>query len=442
MGWISNFLSDSVLTGFIFGIGISIVISQMHNITGTTESGANAWLRVASWVQGFPGTSLPTLALGLSTLIFLVVLRLYMPKFPGALLAMALGIGAELLFQLSDYGVATLDPVARGLPVFTLPDQNLILGNLGVVIPAAVSVFFVAMSASLAAAREYASEYHYDIDINQELLAQGAANTANGLFQGMGVYGYIGGTNMSVASGGRTEVPSLVLGVLTILTMLFFAPIFSYLPLAVLGAVLIEVVYFGLWKIPQMTRLWKIARTEFWLALAAMLGVLTFGILEGMLIGVALSLLWLIWRTSHPAVPELGKMPHSLVYHSLSRYPDSETHPGIIIVRFDGPIFFATASRLRENIRGKITDSGLEVKAVILDMESTNIIDLEGSAALHQVAKELKSAGIDFHLVRTKSEIIEVLSQDGVLDTIGRDNLLDYVHEAVDIINARMKKGG
>jgi len=436
MGWISNFLSDSVLTGFIFGIGISVVISQLHNITGTTEVGANAWQRLANWVEGLSGTNLPTLVIGLTTLGLLLALKLSIPKAPGALIAVILGIGAELVFQLSDYGVALVGPVPKGLPGILLPNINLVMENLQVVIPASVSLFLVAMSASLAAAREYASRFNYDIDVNQEMLAQGTANATTGIFQGTGVKGYVGITAVSISSGGRTELASLVLGVLSVLTLLFLAPVFSYLPLVVLGAILIEVVVLSLWKIPQMRRLWRLTRTEFWLALAALLGVLTFGILQGMLIGVGLSILWLVWRTSHPAVPELGRMPDSKVYHSLDKFPDSETQPGLVVVRFDGPLFFATAGILRQRIRELIADADPGVKAIILDMESTDIIDLEGSDALHMVAKELEDAGIELHLTRTKQEILEMLDQDGVLDTISRHRLHDYIHEAVEAVKS------
>ena len=440
MGWISNFLSQSVLIGFIFGIGISVVISQMHNITGTTETGANAWGRLFNWIQGLAQTNLLTLAIGLTTLVLLFTLKLYVPRLPGALLAVALGILVELVFNLSEYGVTSLGTVPRGLPTFTLPNMDLVMNNLQVVLPAAVSLFLVSMSASLAAGREYASRYHYDIDVNQEMLAQGAANAVSGLFRGLGVYGYLGITSVSDSAGGKTELASLVLSLMAILTLLFLAPVFSYVPLAVLGAVLIEVVVFGLWKIPQMKRLWHLARTEFWLALAALLGVLTFGILQGMLIGVGLSLLWLVWRASHPAVPELGRMPDSLVYHSLEKFPDSEKHPGVVVIRFDGPLFFATASRLRERIRELITEAESEVSAIILDMESTNIIDLEGSEAILMVVKELQSVDIELHLVRIKQEILEILEKDGVIDAVGRDRLRDYVHEAVEAVKSSERR--
>jgi MFS superfamily sulfate permease-like transporter len=145
----------------------------------------------------------------------------------------------------------------------------------------------------------------------------------------------------------------------------------------------------------------------------------------------------LVWRTSHPAIPVLGRKPNSEAYHDIETFPDSETHPGLVVIRFDGPLFFATASRLRDRIRELTMDVDLKVKAFVLDMEGTNIIDLEGSDALHMVVKELMDVNIEIHLSRTKPEIMKVLEQDGVLDTIGHGRLHDYIHEAVEDIRMR-----
>jgi high affinity sulfate transporter 1 len=437
MGWISNFLSESVLTGFVFGIGIALVISQVHWITGTAESGANSWQKLANWIEGLPNTNLTSLAVGLAALMLLFALKLYAPKVPGALLVVALGIGAELALGLSDHGVELVGSVPRGLPGLALPNVSLALQNLDVVIPAAVGIFLVALPISLAAARQYASLYHYDIDASQEMLAQGLANAASGLFQGMGLSGLFSQASVSASAGGKTEVASIALGIFLILTLQFLAPLFSHVPQAVLAAVVITAIVFSILRFRAMRRLWRLSRTEFWLAMAALLGVLAFGILEGVLIGVGLSLLWLVWRTSHPAMPVLGRLPGSRVYHSLTRFPDSEIDPGLVVVRFDGPLIFATARSLRERIRELTTDIEPAVMAVILDMEGTNIIDLEGSDALHEVAKELKTTDIEFHLTRIKAGILEMLEQDGVLDTLGRNHLFDYVHEAVEAARTR-----
>ncbi len=184
MGWISNFLSESVLTGFIFGIGIDVVIGQLKKITGTTQTGETAWQKLFSWIQSLPDTNIPTLILGVSLLILLVLLHRYAPRVPGALVAVVIGIGAATLLPLAEMGVKLTGPVPSGLPSFVLPSLSFIRENLAVILPAAVGVMLVGFSESLAAARQYASKYHYDIDVDQEMLAQGMANTASGSVPG------------------------------------------------------------------------------------------------------------------------------------------------------------------------------------------------------------------------------------------------------------------
>ena len=431
MGWISNFLSESVLTGFIFGIGIDVVIGQLKKLTGTTVTGETAWQKLASWIQSLPDTNIPTLILGVSLLIMLVLLHRYAPRVPGALVAVVVGIGAAVIFQLEDLGVALTGPVPRGLPSFALPSLSFIRENAAVVIPAAVGVMLVGFSESLAAARQYAGKYHYDVSIDQEMLAQGMANTSSGFFQGVNVDGSLSKSALNDSSGGKTQVASLAQGVFVILTLLFLAPLFSNLPQAALGAIVITAVVFGLFKVAEMRRLARLSRTEFWLAMAALLGVLTFGTLPGVFIGVALSLLWLIWRASHPTIPVLGRMPDGKAFHSIEQHPEATAVPGIVILRFDGPLFFATANSLRARVRELTRDVDPPVQAVILDMESTNIIDLEGSDKLREVAKELQEEGIDLYLARTKTTIMQILIQSGVLESISEERFHTSVESAV-----------
>jgi high affinity sulfate transporter 1 len=438
MGWLSEFLSESVLTGFIFGIGIEVVIGQLDKLTGSPQAGDNAWQELFSWLRGLPETNLPTLVVGGGLLALLVVLRLVAPRVPGALVATALGIGAAVVLPLAELGVQLLGPVPRGLPSLTLPSLSLLTDNLSIVIPAAVGVLFVGFSESLAAARQYSAKHHYDIDVNQEMLAQGMANTASGLFQGINVAGSLSKSSLNDASGGRTQVASLVQGGLVIVTLLFLAPLFSNLPQAALGAIVIQAVAFGLWKIAEMGRLWRLDRVEFWLAAAALVGVITFGTLAGVFVGVTLSLLWLIWRAAHPAIPVLGRMPDGVVYRSVADHPDATTHPGLVVIRFDGPLFFASAGSLRARVRELIADADPPVRAVILDLESTSIVDLQGAEALLAVHAELTALGIAFFLARTKTSIRHVLDHDGAAAAIGDDHFLLDVRSAVAAALAAM----
>ncbi len=440
MGWISNFLSESVLTGFIFGIGINVVISQLGKLTGSPQSGDTAWQDLYSWIKGLPVANVPTLIVGVSLLILLILLKLVAPKVPGALVAAVLGIGAATILPLASLGVVLTGDVPRGLPSFVLPSLSLLTQNLGVILPAAVGVLLVGFSESLAAARQYSAKYHYDIDIDQEMLAQGMANTASGLFQGINVDGSLSKSSLNDSSGAKTEMASIAQAVFVILTLLFLAPLFSNLPQAALAAIVIQAVAFGLWKIPEMRRLSRLSRVDFWLALTALLGVLTFGTLEGVFIGVALSLLWLVWRTSHPSIPVLGRTPDGS-YHGIDYHLDTSTFSGLVILRLDGPLFFATANGLRNRLREVTRDVDPPVKVVILDLEGTDIIDLQGSDELQEVAKELQGVQIDLYLARAKTEIKLTLKRYGALVIIPENHLFDAVESAVAAAMGESREG-
>jgi MFS superfamily sulfate permease-like transporter len=373
-------------------------------------------------------------------IVLLVLLHRYAPRVPGALVAVVLGIGAAMVFPLEEMGVKLTGTVPSGLPSFALPSLSFIGENLAVILPAAVGVMLVGFSESLAAARQYASKYHYDIDVDQEMLAQGMANVGSGFFQGINVDGSLSKSALNDSSGGKTQIASLAQAVFVILTLLFLAPLFANLPSAVLGAIVITAVIFGLFKVKEMRRLQRLSRVEFWLAMAALLGVLTFGTLPGVFIGVALSLLWLIWRSSHPAIPVLGRIPGVKAYRSIDNYPDATTYPGMVIIRFDGPLFFATASSLRMRVRELTREVEPPVKAIILDMESTNIIDLEGSDELREIAKELAELEIAFHLARVKIKIKLILEKDGVLEIIREERFHPTVESAVEAAQQSMDK--
>ena len=431
MGWVSNFLAESVLVGFVFGIGIDVAVGQLRHLTGTPVSGESVWQKLASWIATMPQASTTTLVVGVAALVILFALKIYAPRVPGALVTLALGIGASAVFNLPDRGVAVVGAVPGGLPTPALPDIRLITQNSDLILSGAIGVLLVGFSESLAAARQYASKYHYDIDINQEMLAQGMANVASGLFQGINVAGSLSKSSVNDASGAKSEMASLAQGIFVILTLLFLAPLFADLPEAVLGAIVIQAVVTGLMDVKAMKRIYRLNRSEFWVGTIALLGVLTFGTLQGVLIGILLSMLVLIARSSRPNIPVLGRSPGSDIFHSLNQYPDSKTYPGLVILRFDGPLYFATANALRDKVREVTVGAAPPVTKVLIDMEGVNYIDLEGADMLNEIASHMKGAGVEIHLARVKHEVMEMLKKDGVDQTIGRDHIHGKVLEAV-----------
>jgi high affinity sulfate transporter 1 len=432
MGWISNFLAESVLVGFVFGIGIDVAVGQLKHITGTQVTGESVWLKMAGWIASLTHTNMATLIVGVVALVMLILLKIYAPKVPGALVTLMLGIGASAIFDLSAHGVAVVGKVPRGLPTPALPDISLITENFGLILSGAIGVTLVGFSESLAAARQYASRYHYDIDVNQEMMAQGLANLASGFFQGINVAGSLSKSSVNDASGAQSEMASLAQGMFIILTLLFLAPLFADLPEAVLGAIVIQAVVFGLMDVKAMKRIYRLNRSEFRVGSIALLGVLTFGTLQGVIIGLVLSLLVLIARSSKPEIPVLGRSPGTNLFHRLDGNPDSATYPGLVIIRFDGPLYFASANALRDRIREVTADVDPPVTMVLIDMEGVNILDLEGCDMLKEITENMKKIGTEIHLARVKHGVMEMLEKDRVDKIIGRDHIHNKVVEAVD----------
>ena len=275
----------------------------------------------------------------------------FRPKVPGALVAVMLGIGATALFGLGDLGVELIAEVPRGLPSFALPDFALIMDNLALIVGTAVGLLLIGFSVTTAAVRDYANKHNYRIDINQELLAQGASNVASGLFQGIFDNGSLSKSPVNDQAGAKSQLSNLAQAGFIILTLLFLAPMFSYLPEAVLGAIIIEAVVMGMMDVPEMKRIFRVKRFEFLAAMAALLGVMTFGILQGVVIGVVLSIIWLVAVSALPYIPELGRKPGTRAFFDLKEHPESETYPGLSILRFDGGLFFVNADALGDRLR-------------------------------------------------------------------------------------------
>ena len=437
MGWVSNFLAESVLTGFIFGIGIDVAVGQLKHITGTKVAGESCWSKLAQLAESLPQAHTTTLIVGMIALVLLFALKIMAPKLPGALVALVLGIGASTILDLPGMGVAVVGKIPQGFPTPATPAISLITKNLNLVVSAAICVVLVGFSESLAAARQYASKYHYEIDVNQEMLAQGMANLTAGIFQSINVDGSLSKSSVNAASGAKSQVSSLAQGALVILTFLFLAPLFANLPEAVLGAIVIQAVVFGLMDVKAMKRIYRLNRTEFWVGIIALLSVLSFGTLQGVINGLLMSLAVLVARSSNPEIPVLGKLPNTHVFHRLENSPDSETYPGLVIIRFDGPLFFATANALRDKVQSVTRGSEPPVKTILIDMEGVDYVDLEGADMLGEITENMKGAGVAIYLARAKQVVMSLLQKVGVDRTIGHDHIHEKIFDAVNLITER-----
>jgi SulP family sulfate permease len=237
-------------------------------------------------------------------------------------------------------------------------------------------------------------------------------------------------SSLNDESGAKTPLASLTTGVLIVLTLLFLAPVFSELPKPVLAALIIDAVVFGMMDVAEMRRLFRVARVDFWIAIAALLGVLTAGVLAGVIIGIFISLGWLVYISTNPRMPELGHRTGSQVFRSLEDHPDGQTYPGMLIMRFDGGLFFASADALEDRLRELADDADPPLDAIVLSFEGVDFIDSQGSAKLAELLVLATAAGAELRLARVKPAVREMLSRDGVIEALGEDNIYGNVYEA------------
>jgi sulfate permease, SulP family len=430
LGWVASFLSKAVVTGFLAGAAIDVVIGELPKLTGTTAEGESAWAELGSWLGSLADTHGTTVLVGVTALGVILGLRRLAPAVPGALVLVAGGLVASSLFDLGANGVALVGDVPSGLPAPELPDLELVGDHYATIAIAAVALLLIGFSQTAGDARAFAARHRYRIDVNQESVAQGMANVGAGLFQGMPVSTSLSASSLNEAGGARTQVSSLVTGGLVIATLLFLAPLFSDLPKAVLGAVIIDAVVFGMIDVAELRRLYRVSRFDLWVAVAAIVGVLSAGVLAGVVIGVALSLAWLVYVATRPPMPLLGREAGTQVFRDLEENPGDETFPGIAVLRMDGGLFFATAEALEERVRELAQDG--EHRALVLDLEGVNFVDSQGAAKLTEIHELTEADGVTLRLARVKPHVRTVLEADGIIDRIGTDHIHGNVHRAVE----------
>jgi high affinity sulfate transporter 1 len=430
LGWIAQFLSKAVVIGFLAGAAIDVTVGELPKLTGTSGDGDNVWREFGSWVRGLGEIHWVTLLVGAVALAVILLVRFLAPSIPGALVLVVGGLLASALFDLGDHGVALVGDVPRGLPAPDLPGLDLVRDNLSVIGIAAAALLLIGFSQTAGDARSFATRHRYRIDVDQESVAQGMANVGAGVFQGMPVSTSLSASSLNESAGARTPVASLITGGLVLATLIVLAPLFSQLPKAVLAAIIIDAVVFGMIDIPELRRLYRVTRVDFWIAMAAIVAVLSAGVLAGVLIGVMLSLAWLIYVATQPPIPLLGREPGTQVFRDLSEHPDDETFEDVAVLRFDGGLFFATSEALENRIRS-VVDGEAPIRVIVLDLEGVNFIDSQGSAKLAEIREFLAVEGIELRLARLKPQILAVLRADGVLDRIGVDHVHGNVERAV-----------
>jgi SulP family sulfate permease len=434
MGWLSQFLSRAVVTGFLFGAAIDVVIGELPKLTGTDSEGSSSFQELRSWLSTLGQAHPATVVVALVALAVVFGLRWIAPQVPGALVLVVGGLLASGLLDLEERGVALVGEIPGGLPSFGVPDPGLLVDHAGTVLVAAFALVMIGFSQTAGDARAMAARHHYRVDIDQESVAQSAANIGSGLLHGMPVSTSLSASSLNDRSGARTGLASLTSGVTVLLALLFLAPFFSSLPKPVLAALIVEAVVIGMMDLPEMRRLRRVSRADFWVAVAAILGTLVFGILAGVVIGIALSLMWLVYVVTHPLVSTLGRERGTQVFRDLDTHPEDETTAGVVVLRMDGGVFFATADPFLDQVRAAVLSP--DVGGVVLHFAGVNFMDSQGAATLSEIIRLAEDSDVELRLAAVRPAVRRVLERQGAIELLGADHVHGNVHRAVAALGA------
>lgn len=429
LGFISEFLAKPVVTGFIIGVAVTIIVGQLPRLLGIPGASGSVFDQLRALVAHLPETDPLTLAIGAGAFAIIVILRAVDRRIPGPLVAMVLGIVLAVAFDLADDGVAVVGDIATLMPRLGLP--NVGLGDLTYLLTGAAGIVFLAVGESLGAARGFAARHHQEIDGDQELIALGAANGAAGLMGGFIVDASLSQSAAAEASGARTQLAGLLTAGLVLATALFLAPLFESLPWAVLAAIVIAAVL-GLIDVDEVRRYWRWRRADALLAVAALIGVATTDVLAGLVIAVLLSLLMLLLRASRPDVVTLGRMPGDReVYADLARNPEAAALPGILVVRLDAPLYFFNASACRAGILARLAAQSKPPRLVVLDVGATSDLDVTTTDMLGQLIDDIAARSARLVLAQAKGRVRNRLARTGLLDRLGSTGIYFSVAQAV-----------
>jgi high affinity sulfate transporter 1 len=410
-GFIVNFFSETVLVGFKCGVAFFLASTQLPKLFGFSGShGGDFWDRMAHFFRGLGATNLTSLALGLAALAILLLGKTVLKNRPVALIVVIVSIVAARLFHLDARGVALLGHVPQGVPMPALPLVT--RADINTLMPLAMACFVLAVVETTAIGRMFGGKHGYRLDATQEFLAIGAANLAAGFGSGFPVSGGMSQSLVNETAGARTPLSGLIAALVTLVVVLFLTNLLRYLPQPVLAAIVLSAVT-GLVKVQALKHIWRFDRTEFAVALAAIIGVLGSGLLNGVLFGVALSILMLIGRASRPRIVEVGRVPGTGYFADLSRHPENLREPDALVVRSEGALVYFNVDHVRDRLTAIIRDRPSPPRLIVFFMGNVPYVDLAGAELLVDLRAAFSKKGIDFSLAETHGRVREALRRVG-----------------------------
>lgn len=427
LGFLADFLAKPILIGYLNGVALTIIATQLGKVFGYPVQFTGFFRGVYDFVSRLGQTHIPTLTIGLASFVVIMGLKRVSRLIPGALIAVLAATAVTAVGKLAERGVAVVGAVPPGLPALTIPEPGTV--DLGSVVLAALGLLLISFSDLILPARGFAAKRGYDIDANQELVALGVANIASGISQGFPISGVSSRTAVNDSAGARTQISGVVSALVVALVLLTLTVPLAYMPVAVLGAVLISAAL-GLLNIDALRQIHRASLPEFRLSVMTTLGVITIGILPGILIAVGLAMIQVLKRAARPHDALLGVIPGKEGFFDINAYPEAEQIPGLIILKVDSSVLFFNADYLRAKARRLVADAN--PRWIILDAESIPAIDTTAVDSFEKAVLQARRQGVVLAFARLSEQVREMLDRTGLTDQIGEGNIYRSVRSAVD----------
>jgi high affinity sulfate transporter 1 len=429
LGFIADLISKPTMIGYMNGLALTILIGQLPKLFGFKVSAEGLIRETAGFVKGLAhGEAVAAAAaVGIAGIVLILVLQRWLPKIPAVLIMVVLAIASTTVFSLADHGVSLVGVLPKGFPPLTIPHVR--LADLGPLFAGALGIALVSLADTISTASAFASRTGQEIDGNGEMIGIGAANLAAGLFQGFPVSTSGSRTAVAERSGAKTQLTGVTGAALIILMIVFVPGLFRNLPNPALAAVVITA-SLSLADIPGTMRLWRQRKTEFWLSIVAFLGVALLGVLPGIAVAVALSILNVFRRAWWPYDTELGRVEGLEGYHDLRTHPEARQLPGLVIYRFDGPLFFANATTFRDEVR-RLAKTEPKPAWILIAAEPVTDVDTTASDVLEDLDEALNAEGISLVFAELKDPVRDKIERYGLTRTIDARHFFPTIESAV-----------
>jgi high affinity sulfate transporter 1 len=437
LGFVSDLLSKPVRIGYMAGLAIIIFFSQLPKLFGFSVEGGNLVADMSDFLANLDQTNLWALAIGALSLVIILGLRRWAPHIPGILVAVVVAIAISSLLDLAAKGVAVVGVLPQGFPTPSFPAAD--MADLPLLAAGAVGITLVAIGDTISTSAGFAARRGDEIDSDQELVGIGAANFLSGLFQGFPVSTSSSRTAVAEQAGAKSQLTGLLAALLVLLMLLFVPGLVRNLPISVLSAVII-IAASTLLDVPALKHLWDNRKDEFIVAIICLLSVVLIGVLEGILIAVAVSILQLFLRTWRPQSAVLGKPEEVRGYHDIRRYPQATLIPGLLMMRWDAPLFFANANLFRRKVRDLLKQTEPPPQWIVLAAEPVTDVDTTAADMLVELDLELNAAGINLILAELKDPVKDKIERYGLYETIDRRHFYPTIEAAVEAFHESQVK--